>query len=216
MRQLAIALQGYAAANRHRYPPNLSFPSPGRFWYHDERIGRHVTYTLEPGKSFPGGVFVCPNDDNSVFSYSMNVWASSAIDPGILSTSPGAGRPWTCTVRNGSQMLLLAETWSGFGSAGAGFAATAFCGWRGSTPGQRWGAGTGIVPTYNAGRWGQVNCELAYLRHRKRNAGGVGTQPIGRVNIAYADAHVEVRSNDQLADTVTGMSRNDTFWAPGF
>lgn len=216
MRQLSQALQGYASSNGGRYPLNLSFPSPGLFWYHQERIGRHITYTPPPGKLYPAGVFVCPNDDNSLLSYSMNVWASSAVDPFVMSMIPTGGRIWASNVRNGSQMVLLAETWSGSGSYLAGYAAPAFCGHRGVTPGQRWGGGIGVVPNINAGRWGNVNCELAYIRHRKRHGRGVGTQPIGRVNLAYADGHVATKTNDELVDQLTGLSRNDSFWSPGF
>ena len=145
----------------------------------------------------------------------MNVWASSAMDPGILALSPARGTPWSSNVKNGSRMLLITETWSMNGNATSGFSAAPTCGARGTTPGQRWGGGTGITPTYNAFRWGKVNSELAYLRHRKSNGPGRGSQPFGRINIAYADGHVDTRRNDQLADS-NGFSTGDTFWAPGF
>lgn len=216
MRQLAVGLQGYAAANKHRYPPNVSLPSPGIFWYDQDRIGRHVSYTSKPGSPFPGGVFVCPNDNNSLLSYSMNVWASSAMDASVAALIPAGGRPWTCGVRNGPKMALILETWSTNGSAGAGFGAPAYCGWRGSTPGQRWGGGGGIAPPFSAGRWGPVNCEVCYLRHRNLNAANRGLQAFGRTNIAFCDTHVESFTQDQLADPTTGVATGVAYWSPSF
>ena len=216
MRQLSTGLQGYAAVNRHRYPPNVAFPSPGTWWYEQDRIGRHVSYTSKPGSSLPGGVFVCPNDDNSRLSYSMNVWASSAVDPSVLLLAPTFGTLWSPSVKNGSKMALLLETWSSSGSILAGFGSTPTCGLRGSTAGQRWGGGGGITPTFPAGRWGKVNSEITYWRHRKLNSNGSGTQPIGRTNIAFTDGHVESFSNDELADAMTGQSTHLVFWSPNF
>lgn len=221
MRQLLIALQGYASNNRQRFPINVSAPAPGTFWYDQERIGKHLTYTPPVGATRPGGVFVCPNDDNSLLSYSMNVWASSRVDPLIdllASITPPRGTRWSSNVRNGSQMVLVVESWSGFGSASTGFYADPYAGHRGpgATPGLSWGAGIGVAPPFSAGRWGQVNCELPYIRHRKINGPGKGTQAMGRVNVGYCDGHVAVRAHDDLADPLTGNSRRDSFWSPGF
>jgi prepilin-type processing-associated H-X9-DG protein len=39
-------------------------------------------------------------------------------------------------------------------------------------------------------------------------------ESIGRLNIAYADGHVALRSNDELADYHTGVSTLDSWWSP--
>jgi prepilin-type processing-associated H-X9-DG protein/prepilin-type N-terminal cleavage/methylation domain-containing protein len=216
MRQLATGLQGYASANKQRFPPNVSFPSPGIFWYEQDRIGRHVSYTSTPGSSLPGGIFVCPSDNNSRLSYSMNVWASSAVDPSILSLTPAQGRLWSPCSNKGSKLALLLETWSSAGNAVAGFGSPPYCGSRGSAAGLRWGGGPGITPTFPAGRWGRVNCELSFVRHRRPNPLLGNTTPVGRVNIAFCDGHVESFTNGQLADPITGQSTNAALWAPDF
>ena len=216
MRQIVGALHAYASSNKQKFPVNISTPAPGEFWYDQERIGRHLTYTPPPNSSRPGGAFVCPNDDRSVLSYAMNVWASSKVDPLIESVSPARGTRWSSNVRNGSQMILLIEAWSGFGSQATGYYTTPYAGWMATTPGRSWGVGGGLSPLYAAGRWGLVNCEVSFIRHRNFNGPGRGTQPLGRVNIGYADGHVASKTHSDVADPIAAVSRNDSFWSPGF
>jgi prepilin-type N-terminal cleavage/methylation domain-containing protein/prepilin-type processing-associated H-X9-DG protein len=217
LHQLGTGLQGYASAHRGRFPPSLSFPSPGMFWYDPERIGAHVSFTLPHPLARPGGpVFTCPNDDNAQRSYAMNVWASSAIDPWLEPFIPPGVRLWGSNPRLSSQLILLTETWSSTGAGIGPFYALPTVGFRGNTPGDRFGGGAGVVPPFFAGPWGQVNCELAYMRHRKRKGPGVATEPRGMINIAYADGHVDVRTDDELVSRVTGQSTRDSMWCPGF
>jgi prepilin-type processing-associated H-X9-DG protein len=218
LRQLGVGLQGYASGNRGRFPPSLSFPSPGMFWYDLERIGAHLSMSLPDPLARPGGpVFTCPNDEDAQRSYAMNVWASSAIDPWLEPFTPPGARLWGSHARPSSELILLSETWSSHGVGfGGPFYAPATIGFRGLTPGERFGGGAGVVPPSFAGRWGQVNSELAYMRHRKRNGPGFGTEPRGRVNIAYADGHVAARSDDDLVNRVTGQSTRDSLWCSGF
>jgi prepilin-type processing-associated H-X9-DG protein len=82
----------------------------------------------------------------------------------------------------------------------------------GDTPGHRFGGGSGITPMISAGRFGMVNCELTYCRHRARE--GKSTQPIGRVHIGYADGHVELKSNRELVNPITAVSTFDSLWTP--
>ena len=63
------------------------------------------------------------------------------------------------------------------------------------------------------GRFGQVNCELPFYRHRKGQGGKI-TQPVGRLNFAYADGHVVMKSQRELADPQTGLSTLDSWWSP--
>ena len=213
MRQLAVAFHGYASANRSRYPHNYGVPAPGEFWYDPERIGRHLSYTLAPGERAGGSVFTCPNDFQGRRSYSMNVWASSGVDAPLRAALPSNGRMWRPHTRPAAKLILLAETWSSTGAPVTGYYANPWMGVRGATQEQRFGSGSGVTPL-SAGRWGVVNSELAFLRHRKTSGPGTGTQPRGRVNIAYSDGHVMARADDDLVVRATGRSTGDSLWWP--
>jgi prepilin-type processing-associated H-X9-DG protein len=217
LHQLGIALQAYASANRHKYPPNRGIPSPGQFWCDVERIGRHLPVGVPPTLARVGGpVFTCPNDDNARMSYSMNVWGSSAVDLSVSAGIPVRGTLWSANVSTASQMILLTESWSSTGAVTTGFFAPQVIGFRGTTSGQRFGGAGGISPPFTAGRWGQVNSELAYMRHRFRGSLGDRTQPFGQINIAYADGHVALKRHDELVHFPSGASTRDSFWAPRF
>lgn len=210
IRQICAGLIGYATDNRGRFPPNVLTPS-AQSWCDADRIGQWVSVQLSSGTP-GGGVMICPEDDGAWRSYSMNNWASSKFDASALvRANPAfATRVWSPAMQNASQMLLLTESWSSGGSAATGWYASPTVGKRSDYAGLLFGGGGGIAP-FSAGPWGRVNCELTYSRHR---AGlGAGTQPIGRLNIGYADGHVETRSNADLADPVTGLSTLDSLWS---
>jgi prepilin-type processing-associated H-X9-DG protein len=120
---------------------------------------------------------------------------------------------WKLGAAGGSKLILVTERWSSTGSAASGFASPPTVGWK-DTPGHRFGGGLGLVNPSPAGRWGSVTCELAYARHRPRKGPGKGTQPIGRIQIGYADGHVALRSNADLVDAKTGLSTLDSLWSP--
>jgi prepilin-type processing-associated H-X9-DG protein len=157
-----------------------------------------------------GGLFTCPRDEESRLSYSMNVWMCSAIDPEV----PRVGTLWGPTPRKSSQVILLTETWSLRDNFNMGFSANYVVGYRGDTPGKRFGAGGGIAPPINAQRFGMVNSELDYSRHRPRTHWAQRTEPGGIVNIAYTDGHVAAKSESDLADRDSGASRLDSLWSP--
>jgi len=161
-----------------------------------------------------GPLFTCPEDPLSVRTYAMNIWASSRVDPYVLKPASGSalGSLWSLNVPRASNMILIGETWSYFQPTND-FQCSELFGNTGITTGQRFGGGGGVLPI-NAGRWGEVNCELAYMLHRVAGSGGRSTQPIGRVNLAYADGHVATKSNQDLVNPVTGISTNDSFFSP--
>ena len=43
VRQLTVALMDYAVEAKGKFPPNLSLPSPGQFWYDDARVGSRIS-----------------------------------------------------------------------------------------------------------------------------------------------------------------------------
>jgi prepilin-type N-terminal cleavage/methylation domain-containing protein/prepilin-type processing-associated H-X9-DG protein len=224
LRQLGLSLISYANDHRGAFPPNIASPTPGRFWYHRERLQSYlrggVTYPDLPASmahiaDARGQALSCPEDEGGVRSYAMNVWASSSIDVTILNVSPPLGTPWRQGVRNSSQMILVTERFSSIGSAKTGWLSSPHIGATGTTPGRRFGGGGGLSPLVNMGpRFGMVNCELAYYRHRPRSMAADITEPKGRVNIGYADGHVSLKSNFELVDLTTGVSTLDSWWSP--
>jgi prepilin-type processing-associated H-X9-DG protein len=213
VRQVCQALHMYAGESRGRFPPNVYFPAPGQFWYDDERAGRFLTTPAASG-AWDRSVLACPADDGGYRSYAMNWWASSKVDLFVTQAVPTRGRTWSAHAPGGPDMILVAECWSAFGSAGSGWAAAPTIGFAGERPGQRFGAAGGIAPPADAGRWGLVNCELPYARHRKRQDSAASPlTPRGRVNIGYADGHVETRSESDLADAAAGKSTLDSLWS---
>jgi len=193
-------------------------PSPGQYWSDADRLGAlcNVNTATEQNGKMMGSLFTCPEDPSSVRTYAMNIWASSKVDASILNPKPPAqplGSLWSFNVSRPSSMILIGETWSRFIETNDSFYASPTFGNEGLTVGQRFGGGGGIPPV-DAGRWGEVNCELAFMLHRTRGGAGRATQPIGRVNLGYADGHVETKSNEDLVNFATGVSTNDSFFSP--
>jgi prepilin-type N-terminal cleavage/methylation domain-containing protein/prepilin-type processing-associated H-X9-DG protein len=209
VRQICMGLSQYAADNQQHYPPNLSSPAPGQFWYDPDRIGHYLAIT-----NAVGGVLICPKDENAVRSYSMNVWASCQADQTFVKASSARGTLWNTGSRNSSSMILITEKWSTNGSSAGGWQAPPTIGFLGFTPGQRFGSGGGLSPLFNAGRFGLVNSELPFLRHRSSRVNGMGTQAVGQITIGYADGHVALRGDYELANANSGLSTLDSLWSP--
>ncbi len=209
MRQICQGMYTYAADNKNRFPLNIFFPKPGKFWFDPERLGG----LLAPNGIEQSGVFSCPEDRDARISYSMNAWMSSQLEKWVTDPVPLPGKSWGSLPTNASSVVLIIESWSGIDSTKKGYTSDAMIGWRGNSPGKRFGAGGGLVP-YSAGRFGMVNCEIDFQRHRPSGSPGKGIEPVGSVNIGYADGHVELKSNSALADPVSGRSTLDSLWSP--
>lgn len=206
VRQICTAMLGYASDNRGRFPPNVA--AQMTYWYDKDRVGEW--FSQNASGIAGGGALTCPEDEGSWRSYSMNHWASSKVD-----TTPLLRRQvWSANIPNSSQLILITESWSSKGSPLAGWSSEPTVGKRGNDAGLMFGANGGITP-YSAGRWGVVNCELAYNRHRNGNGIGsaTGTRPVGRLNVGYADGHVETVSNADLADQQSGLSTFNSLWS---
>ena len=211
---LLVALSGYAASNEGAYPPNLALPAPGEFWHDRARIGQFLSCNVASDKSLIGGAMVCPADDRAQRSYAMNIWASSKVDTPVRLQQKVSGTLWDSRVPNSSQMILISEKWTS-GSLSGGLVTEEYFGYAGATPGQRFGVGGGIPPRH-MGQWGLVNCELAYARHgpSREPEPGMPIPPVGRITIGYADGHVDMKSNDELANSTTNLSTLDSMWSP--
>jgi hypothetical protein len=139
----------------------------------------------------------------------MNVWASSAADKTV--TSLTTGHLWAHK-RPSSAMILLAESWSYMDGTGNGYVPAAIIGKMGTSAAQRFGALGGVGPIA-AGRWGNVNCELTYARHRRGSGNGTGVQPIGRTVIFFDDGHAALCSDGDLVNAQTGESTGLAAWS---
>lgn len=214
IRQIVAAFHIYATANNGYFPPNYSIPSippkPPKCWYDYDRIGRILT----PSQSEAlGPVVTCPEDPDAIRSYSMNVWASSKMDDNVLKS--GSGTPWKSNSKGASRLILVTERWSSTGGTLiGGYTTPATFTNNIDTPGHRFGGGIGLVSPVQVSRWGYVICELAYARHRPRKGPGTKTEPVGRIQIGYADGHVALRSNADLVFPDTGLSTLDSLWSP--
>lgn len=223
LHQITVALTAYVSANRGRYPPDNSTPSPGQSWYDDDHLGRFLTNVRPPvPDSKPkAAVYVCPGDGPGtvILSYAMNYWAGSKADSyaSNVTAAQRDGTLWTPSVREPARMILVTEAYSGYGTTAANqWYAKATVGQAISsgtvtTPAQRFGANGGIVLL--AGRWGHVLSELCFMHHRSPADAGRGTLPRGRINIGYADGHVAAKTDRDLIrpdGTVTG----DSCWSP--
>jgi type II secretory pathway pseudopilin PulG len=218
IRQLGIGLKNYAMAFRDLYPPNTLTPSPGLSWLDEERVQHYLTNTSGASITLPppglDAIFVCPQDPYGEQSYAMNIWASCKVDNAVTNTPNLIERLWLHNRRVPSAMILVSESFSTtwrkqqtvIGKVGDNI----------GTPGdpistgRMFGGNGGTV--FSAGIWGSVNCELAYVRHRKSGAPGKGTDPIGRVAICFEDGHVELLSNSDLVDA-DGSSTGRAAWS---
>lgn len=210
IRRIFQALHAYGLLNDGRFPPNVSSPAPGQFWCDRKRLDELLPHGTPPNiSSLGGGALACPDDDEGgQRSYAMNIWASSAVDDYIRFGAAGRGVFWSTAVNGeASRLILVAEAWSGYGS-GDWFTAAEVIGFAGDRPGQRFGGGSGLAPPIRVGRYGLVNSELPFPRHRA--TGGKGK---GRVQIGFADGHVALLSDQDLLRQ-DGRSSHVALWTP--
>jgi prepilin-type processing-associated H-X9-DG protein len=157
---------------------------------------------------------VCPDDaEPAARSYSMNIWASGGVDNFVRNSTRGT--MWGASTKGSSNLILITEKWSHNPSGGT-FFASAGVGYQGDRAGQRFGAGGGVPGGLSFGRFGTTKTEIDYTRHRRRVDGGKGNEPIGRINIGFADGHVQSFRHSELADfnDPQGKSRLVALWSP--
>ena len=207
IRQLGVVLRLYSTDNKDAYPINISTPTP-KYWNDSVRLAPYLA--LPTTAMNASSIFWCPADDGAQQSYSMNVWASSAADKTVTSLTTGELWPHG---RAAGAMLLLTESWSYETGGGTGYVPSPVIGTYGNSAAKRFGAMGGIGPIM-AGRWGSVNCELTYSRHRQTGYVGAFAQPNGRVSIFFDDGHAALCSSTDLIDPQTGASSGLAAWSP--
>ncbi len=212
IRQVCLALMTYATDNRGFFPPNVTAPAPPRYWFDQDRAGQFLKGGSPPTLNGKGRMLTCPADTGAARSYAMNVWASSKVDAQLKTA--GLGTLFKQGAKQAHALILVGERWSASGSEANGWTSSPFMGMSGASPGRRFGGGGGLSPMLSAGRFGPVNAEMAFYLHRARGMDAGPTEAKGRVNIGYADGHVALKSERDLADPETGLSTLDSLWSP--
>ncbi len=208
MRQLGIALLNYASQSNGKFPPNNG--EAGLFWFDVDRVLKPFAGVEIPPEDRRGkrSILICPNDvDASVRSYSMNVFASSAVSSMVAKSLaeevPVRGKMFTSAASPSSQLILLVEATSNPGSSNPELsAAPAIIGWGPRYPGHRFGAAPATK------RWWQID----YSRHGVSGRPNPD-EPKGRTNIAFLDGHVNQFSPTDLADFQTTRSKYVALWS---
>jgi prepilin-type N-terminal cleavage/methylation domain-containing protein/prepilin-type processing-associated H-X9-DG protein len=220
LRQLVAALINYSVESKGYFPPNVG--AEKLYWYNNAAIGRY----LKAGKPAPQdqivqGVLVCPADlEGAVRSYSMNTFASSVVSPFVtaaIEATPPRGQLWRANVANSSHTILLIEAysfqdWPEGDPNPKGFSSPALVGFVPAKVVERFGLDR--VIHHDPDRFGDFKSQICYFRHRlARQQAGLG-DPIGRLNIAFADGHVSMHSHDDLVDMKARKSTYLAMWSP--
>jgi prepilin-type N-terminal cleavage/methylation domain-containing protein/prepilin-type processing-associated H-X9-DG protein len=225
VRQLCTGLLAYAHQNRGKFPLNYDRSDvAGSAWWTDEaRIGQHLSgVTYNPvhwptgngheSRGAVGGVFACPNDDQAGRSYAMNSLASSPFTTASGSftiyeaTFPG------CNVREAYKTVLVIEALAVMPSA-YGYVAHPTVGPSYSNAPLSWlfGEEPWFIAWGPESRYGNTHVRLDYKNHRRREDGGSGIEPKGRLTIGYVDGHVSQKRHSELCDS--NGSTLDSLWS---
>ena len=251
LRGLGQALTMYSNEFKGLYPPSTNDTWPvyrrqsdgaalqNAYWYDMTRIGQYLPQSLTSEKkdaptggdeTIAGGIFACPNHPDAGRSYTLNAWAISAVTPANAQGTQWRpltgqfGLAWNANVDEASRMLLLGEYWavyrSGPVNAYLWFTGPQFG--RASTPGARFGGGTGVsVDQMPANRNkpaeftpSTVNptSDVTWYRHPGRRTDTMSLK--GSSNMVLADGHAENKRIDQVLDADKGTSTLDVLWSP--
>ena len=211
LRGLTQTLTAFATDFKQKFPPNYTPETGGGFieWYDEDMIGDYLPDGgTTSSDSADGYIFFCPFDEGAERTYSMNARASSDASAGGYNGN--LGRSWDAGVARSSNMILMGEGWSRFGSTPR-FSGSTFGGESGSTPGARFGGGTGLSLS-GYGVWGNVKSSMNWTLHGGSN--DVTEVETGKSHFAYVDGHVSLEAFGELVDTATGLSTYEALWAP--
>ncbi len=249
LKQNATALIMYANDYKGKFPTNIpkgaaGYPL-GAYWYDEDRLGRYYP-NIQPADAgatinttVGGGAMTCPNHPDAGRSYSMNWWASSAINADLDSSGrvlvrtlseSAVDRAFDSAAEGGAKVLLLGEAWGlspATSTEGARiWFSNAQIGAQGD-PVSRFGGGNGVsdVPSQTDFRPapeaaglapGQPRFYTPFYRHPGRNRDFLS--PSGNTHLVFVDGHASQFAQNDLV-TGTGNPANDrltgkALWSP--
>ena len=254
MRQLTLSLIQYAEANNASFPPNAAgtpsglYPetdpttgivdtssSKGVYWFDYDRIGQELPNNVfEPTGSgrratVGGSVMICPNHAQGARSYTMNYWASSAINYNLSGrpTKPDGtfGSPVNLNTDETTRQFIVSEAWglavSTTSTGETRLYTNSTIGPQGR-PGERFGGGAGVSDHPITGgdpRAGHPELNplpaksyIPYYRHPRRQ--GDNTAIKGGANFGFLDGHVDTKQASKLFRSSDGKSTFDVLWSP--
>jgi len=226
VRQITMALTNYSIEYRGAFPPNSA--QIDQYWFNADIIGRYIKSAIPMiDNTIAGGVLVCPGDlDESIRSYSMNLFASSYVSTPVVAQLEGLNPPgklFKAGAKESSNLILVIESFSSWEAPGhepqeitgplVGYVSNAIIGFWANPPAERFGAGGGVP--FPGGRFGdELKCQVAYFRHRNQKTNRLITDAYGRVNIGFLDGHVATLRHDELANFETVKSTFTAMWSP--
>jgi prepilin-type N-terminal cleavage/methylation domain-containing protein len=241
LRQIGLALIVYATDNKSMFPPNSN--DSKEYWFDVPRLGTYieggefeVLNNTSPSiddcgvikNTVGGSVMLCPNHvGNPGRSYAMNYWASGFVARNCTTnqiTRPGNNgkQSWNANADFSNKMLLVGEAWaqstqlSSITNTQREYTNSSI-GPQG-TPGERFGAGTG-VSDFNF--TGNVPAEIdgtgptsytPFYRHPARRKDM--TKVEGTTALVYLDGHADTKSPTKLFKKSTMKLTGDTLWSP--
>ena len=226
VRQITTALINYSIEFRGAFPPNSR--EIDQYWFNDHILGRYIKSAVPMiDGTIAGGVLVCPADlEDTIRSYSMNLFASSYVSTPVVAALQGPdppGKLFKAGAKESSSLLLVIESFSSWEAPGhepdeatgpfVGYVSNAIIGFWANPPAERFGAGNGVP--FPGGRFGEeLKCQVAYFRHRNQKTNRLITDAFGRVNIGFLDGHVATLRHDELANFQNVKSTFVAMWSP--
>jgi len=182
-----------------------------------------------PGRSYAMNYWA---SSATKYDSATNTFGSPGRNP-LDPTEASRGRGFDGTLPGASKTILVGEAWGLYFNEGASAAnapkawfAAADIGDLGS-PGERFGGGVGITNALAfPGQWTSqsagaiemagltrttVRTYVPFYRHGNRT---IPVHPEGRANFAKADGSVEIMSQRDLVDPITGKSSLKLLWSP--
>lgn len=202
IRQMGIALINYGVDYRDTLPTNFT-PGAG-LWYDEDLIGDYLPDAgATASASIDGYTFSCPEDSEAGRTYAMNARASSD-----WSFGDSQGRPFNLNTPKASQLILLGEAWSRFGT-NPRYAGATIGGEAGSLPGDRFGA---TAMTFPSGPAWDNNATTNYNFRLHGSTQDSMDISGGKANWAMLDGHAEGRDAQSLVDG--NLSAYQLLWSP--
>ncbi|BAM03458.1 prepilin-type N-terminal cleavage/methylation domain-containing protein [Phycisphaera mikurensis] len=213
IRQMTIATLNYATDNKDELPTTFvtdnNNDGTNDLWFDKHMIGYYLPDSgVSSSASIDGFAFICPSDEGSVRTYSMN--ARAASDAKEVGINNERNSSFDLNAGAGTQLILFGEGWGRFGTEAQHFSNATIGAEAGTTPGGRFG---GTATTFNnLAFYGAANAAQAntnYLLH----GGDDINRADGASNWTFLDGHGETAQQETLYDASTGLSTYKFLWS---